>query len=154
MSNPDPELQAQVTGPHGEQVFVKECARRAKAAIRDDPGRLARLVGLRIVDYWAGTLFTHVAPDESGWPRSRPRAAAAVFLSGEVLIAALCLLIRRRINTDLRWLLATVILFSLVYCLTYVMARFRAPSEPIVAVIVAVSFVELARWWSARRHPA
>jgi 4-amino-4-deoxy-L-arabinose transferase-like glycosyltransferase len=154
MSNPDPGLQAKVTGPNSERDFINECGERAKAAIRADPWRLARLVGLRIVDYWAGTVFTHAPPGAGGWPRSRARAAAAVFLSGEVLIAALCLLIRRRITSELRWLVATVLLFSLVYCFTYVMARYRAPSEPIVAVIVAVSIVESARWWAARRHPA
>ena len=54
----NPDVQARVASI-GEQAFIKECGERAKVAIRADPWRLARLVAIRAVDYWAGTVFTH-----------------------------------------------------------------------------------------------
>jgi len=127
---------------------LKECGERAKAAIRADPWRLARLVAIRAVDYWAGTVFTHAPAGGSGWPRSAPRAAATLFMSGEVLLIVLCLLTRRRTGTDLRFLLAIVVSFSIIYCLTHVEAKYRVPTEPSIAIIAAALAIDVLRSWT------
>lgn len=131
------EVQRQVAST-GEQAYLEECGERARAAIVADPWRFARLVAIRVVDYWAGTVFSHAGPGGSGWPRSTMRAAVTIFLLTEVGVIAVCLLVPGKLDADLRWLLAIVILFSLVYCLTHVQVRFRAPTEPIIAILVAV----------------
>lgn len=144
------EAQARITSI-GEQAYVKECSRRARAAISGDPSRFARLVALRAVDYWTGTVLSHRHPGDSGWPRSPTRVAVMLFLQAEGLVIAVCLLARRTMSPDLQWLLAVVLLFSLVYCVTHVQLRFRAPTEPIMTVIAVVSITEMVGAWRARR---
>lgn len=144
------EAQARVNSI-GEQAYIKECSRRAGAAISADPSRFARLIALRAVDYWTGTVLTHRHPGDSGWPRSPTRVAVMLFLQAEGLVIAVCLLLRRTISPDLRWLLAIVLLFSFVYCVTHVQLRFRAPTEPIMAVLAVVSVTEMVGAWRARR---
>lgn len=122
----------------GEQRFIESRGRMALDAISQDPGRWGRLVVARTVDFWAGTVLTH-APLGGGWPRSSLRAGVAIFMLGEVILLVVCLGVGGRTNADLRWLLAVIVSFSLVYCLTHVQLRFRAPIEPIVAVLLAAA---------------
>ena len=129
----------------GEAGYIEARGRQAVDAIRDDPLRVLRLCALRAADYWAGTMFTHTTPGGSPWPTSLTRAGLTLFLSAEVLVIGAWILSRRRIGADLRWLLAVVVVFSIVYCLTHVMVRFRAPVEPIMAVLVAASVMDFVR---------
>lgn len=126
----------------GERAFITECGRQARAAITADPWRSVRLVAVRCVDYWGGTVFTHGPPGGGGWPRSAGRAAIALFMLLELVIFAVAIAVcfRRRIALPgaCWWLLAIIASFSLVYCLTHVQVRFRAPMEPVVAVLLAV----------------
>ena len=64
----------------GEAAYLDECRTKALQAISGDPWRFARLSGIRAVDYWLGTVFTHTAPGEGGWPKGRMRAGIAIFL--------------------------------------------------------------------------
>ncbi len=48
----------------------------------------------------------------------------------------------QRAGGDLGWLLALVVLFSLVYCLTHVVVRFRTAIEPVILILVAVLVVK------------
>lgn len=134
----------------GEQAYIRECGERARAAIAADPWRLVRLTGIRVVDYWAGTIYSHARPGGGGWPGSTARAAVLVFLSAEVLLIVVCLVILRRLDRDLAWLLAIVLTFSFVYCLTHVQVRYRVPTEPIMACLVAVLVTRVCRVWTAR----
>ena len=61
-----------------------------------------------------------------------------ILLSLELLIGAALLLLRCPLERDVVCLLAIVVLYSLVYCVTHVQVRFRAPAEPLVAVILGV----------------
>lgn len=45
----------------GERAFVKECGQR-RAAIAADPWRMVRLIAVRVVDYYLGTVYTHAHP--------------------------------------------------------------------------------------------
>lgn len=147
------EIQGKVVSV-GERAFIEECGERTRAAIAADPWRFMRLIAVRAVDYWAGTVFSHAPPSGGGWPRSPARAAVTLFLLGEGLVIVMCLLLHRKIKRDLAWLLAIVLSFSLVYCLTHVQVRFRAPVEPIMAVIVAALLVEtIQRLWAHRTPP-
>ncbi len=134
----------------GEQAYMRECGEQAGAAIAADPKRLVRLIGIRVVDYWAGTIFSHSRPGGGGWPGSTARAAALLFFLAEVLIIVLCLVILRRLDHDLGWLLAIVLAFSLVYCVTHVQIRFRVPTEPIMAGLVAILLTRTCRSWAVR----
>lgn len=60
------------------------------------------------------------------------------FLIAEGIIVVLALLIHRVPGRDVPWLLAIMICFSAVYCLTHVKVRFRAPTEPLMAILVGV----------------
>ena len=122
----------------GERAFIQECDERARAAIAADPNRFIRLIRVRIVDYWTGSAFSHSALDSGGAPASVFRAGVMYFLIVETALVVFALLIHRGSGRDLPWLLAIVICFSVVYCLTHVQVRFRAPTEPMMAILVGV----------------
>jgi len=122
----------------GEQAYIAECRDRALAAMRSDPLRYLKLVGVRALDYWLGTVYSHVSPGVSGWPRSRTRALGTAFASLELLSLAMALAIRRRLDDSVRWLLGIVFVFSWVYVATHVQVRFRAPVEPVMALVLAL----------------
>jgi len=125
----------------GEQGYLRRCARQAVDSIAAHPVRYLGLVGLRAVDYWAGTLFTNAPPGQGGWPRRPARALVAAFMTAEVVLVLLALSVaaaRRTVGPDARWLIALLLCFSATYCITHVMVRFRTPSEPALAVLAAV----------------
>ncbi len=70
-----------------------------------------------------------------------------MFLGAEFLAVLLLLALRRPSGSDVWWLLAIVVSFSAVYCLTHIAVRFRAPTELLVAVVIAV----LASGWLRAR---
>ncbi len=131
------EVQRHVTTV-GERAFIRECDERARAAIAADPWRFVRLILIRIVDYWTGSAFSHAAPDAGGTPASVFRAGVMYFLIAETALVVVALLTNRGPCRDVPWLLAIVICFSVVYCLTHVQVRFRAPTEPLMAILVGV----------------
>lgn len=122
----------------GEGAYLNDRMRRSFQAIAADPPRFARLVAIRTVDYWAGTLFSHRDPGKGGWATSRLRAVGALFVMFEAVVIAGGLVFFRRIAVEPRWLLAVVISFSLVYCVTHVEVRYRTPCEPVVAVLAGM----------------
>ncbi len=122
----------------GETAFIEECGQKAKAAIAHDPLRFLRLRAIRAVDYWTGSAFSHARPGGGGIPRSTQRVFVMILLSLELLIGGALLLLRRPLGRDVVCLLVMVVLYSLVYCVTHVQVRFRAPVEPLVAVILGV----------------
>ncbi len=127
----------------GEKAFLDELGRQAIEAIRADPQRFVRLAAARLLDYWTGTVFTHVRSGEGGWPKATWRAALAVVLSAETASLVFLLLVRvvkagRSVTPDVYWLLAIVVSFSLVYCLTHVQVRYRVPCEPVIAIVLAL----------------
>ncbi len=120
----------------GEAAYIEECGRLAREAIIADPWRFMRLVAVRAVDYWAGTVLSHTGPAPRLWPRSSGRRGVTIFLLAELLVVVGGLLLRRRLWRQVGWLLAVVVSFSVVYCITHVELRFRAPTEPLVALIL------------------
>jgi hypothetical protein len=134
----------------GEKAYLDDCMRRSLHAISADPVRFVRLVGLRTVDYWAGTLLSHRAPGKGGWLGRPFRAAGAVFLMLEAAVLAGGLLFLRKISTESRWLLAVVISVSVVYCITHVEIRYRTPFEPVVAIVIGALIGEA---WRSVRGP-
>lgn len=121
----------------GEEAYIDECGRRATAAINADPQRFLRLIALRVIDYWMGTVFSHAEETQkNGWPRHPRRAAVMLFLAAEALAIVACLILRRSAISDLWWLLAMLAVFSIIYCLTHMLLRFRAPTEPILAIVL------------------
>jgi hypothetical protein len=128
----------------GEKAYIEQCGEQARAAISADPWRYARLVAVRAVDFWAGTVFSHTRPGRGGWPRSPPRQVVLLFLAAESLAVAASVMLGRRLSVDIRWLMAIAISFSLVYCLTHVELRYRAPIEPVIAIIVGAFLASLS----------
>ena len=136
----------------GEAAYLDECRAKALQGISNEPWRFARLCGLRAADYWLGTVFTHGGPGQGGWPRGRLRACVAIFLTLEVLVIAACLVIRPRLWGQVWWIMTMLAVFSIVYCLTHAQVRFRAPIEPLVAVVVSILFVETFETCWPPRH--
>ncbi len=135
----------------GERAFIQECAARSREAISQNRWRFVKLCFVRAVDYWAGTTFSHAARGSgSGSPRGQ-RAVTTGFLLAETALVIGSLVYLRRAGPDLGWLLAAMAAFSIVYCLTHVQLRFRAPVEPMMAVVVATL---LCRVTSARQGRA
>lgn len=122
----------------GEEAFISECKRKAKEAIAADPARFAKLVMMRVVDYWTGASLTHAEPNGSVIPRSPGRMVVMIFLTVEVLVLLIALFMRSRHSNGLMWIFTILVLFSIVYCLTHVQVRYRTPSEPLVAVLLGL----------------
>ena len=131
------EVQRKVAGM-GEEAFLAECGRKAKEAIAADPVRFAKLVLMRVVDYWTGASLTHAEPDGSVIPRSPGRLAVMIFLTMEVLVLPIVFFMRSRRPDGMMWILTILLLFSIVYCVTHVQVRYRTPSEPLVAALLGM----------------
>ena len=132
------EVQQRILLEKGEQAFFKDWQRMAHTAIRNDFGGWLKLCGWRALDYWAGTVFSHADPGDGGWPRKSLRAAGTVFMSLEALALVMGLLYVRHVGADLWWLVAIILVYSIVYMLTHVQLRYRAPTEPLIAIVLAV----------------
>ncbi|UCE61482.1 MAG: glycosyltransferase family 39 protein [Phycisphaerales bacterium] len=136
----------------GEAAYLEDCKEKALAAIDANPWTNLKLASLRLVDYWAGTVFTHRAPGVGGWPVTTSRSVLTVLLCGEVLMIALgvaILVATGRSQTDVWWLVAIVLVFSVTYGCTHVFIRFRAPLEPLFAVLLGLCVTRI--WPSIRR---
>jgi hypothetical protein len=129
----------------GEPAYLAECARRARHAVTSDPARAAKLVGIRILDYWTAHAFS-LRPWSSG--RSLPHVLGVWLLAGESLLVFVGLVVFWK-RAEFRWMAVIALLFSAVYCLTHFMVRYRAPSEPILIVITALAIVGFHRRLSA-----
>lgn len=139
----------------GEQAYVRECQARAWTAIQADPWRYLRLCAWRAVDFWGGTIFTHTDPGHNRWPQGLVRAGLMAWMAAEVGAIGVLLWIVGGIPRDLRWLLGMVAIFSVLYCLTHVELRFRAPIAPLMAILVACSGVlAQQRRRAAKTNPA
>jgi len=122
----------------GERAYIRDAGTRAWEAIRANPGRFIRLSLWRAVDFWAGTVLTHTdgtgghqLPDRRTW--------LTLLLSAET--ATLSLLLMGGVSRDLRWLVGALLLFSLLYTLTHVELRFRAPITPVMSITLACAAV-------------
>ena len=132
------ELQQRKLLEKGEQAFFQDWSEMAHTAIRADFGAWVKLCGWRALDYWAGTVFSHAEPKTGGWPTNPLRAAGTVLIAAETLALIIGFLYLRRVGPDLWWLVVIVMVFSITYVLTHVQLRYRAPMEPLVAVLLAV----------------
>lgn len=84
----------------GERAFIRECDERARAAITVAPRRFVKLIAVRTVDYWMGSIFSHSAPNAGGAPASVFRAGVMYFLIAETAVVVLALLINRGWGRD------------------------------------------------------
>ncbi len=125
----------------------------ARTAIGNDFGGWLTLCGWRAVDYWTGTVFTHADPANGGWPTNTLRAACTVFMSLETLALIIGLLYVRHVGADLWWLVATILIYSIVYMLTHVQLRYRAPTEPLIAIVLAVLAIRIFDGRSKQTSP-
>ena len=134
----NPDLQQRYSAM-GERAFVNECGRLAKEAIASDPLRYLRLMGLRAVDFWAGTVRTHADPlTLQWWPRSPLRLSIALFALVESVVV-LAGMARGRDRGTRAWLLAIALVFSATYIATHIQVRYRAPIEPVLAVALGLT---------------
>lgn len=131
----------------GERKYIEERGRQGMQAIRQDPRRAAKLVLMRIADYWLGTGLTHSRPGAFPLPWTIQRTLVMILLAVETMIVLVLLFWHRDWGADVWWLATIVVVFSVVYCLTHIMIRFRAPIEPALFLLLAV----LAKGWLAAR---
>lgn len=126
-----------------ETAYLDKCRKNAVASIKSDPARWMRLSLLRASDYWLGTIMTHSGG--GAIPRRSSRLLVMMFVMGEILMILTLTLVARRVPRNAGWLILVCGLFSVVYCLTITMLRFRAPMEPFVAIILALCVRQLWR---------
>ncbi|MBI4717993.1 MAG: hypothetical protein HY763_09335 [Planctomycetes bacterium] len=136
----------------GEQQYIKAVGHEGWEAVRAAPGRAARLVARRFADFWLGNALSTSTLVADGQLRSPVAAAGVVVMIAELVVFLACLLFVPRPTTDLWWLLAIMLSFSLIYSATHVMVRFRAPIDPVLAVGVATVVVGAARRAAALRR--
>ncbi len=134
----------------GEREYIEERGRQGMQAVRQDPGRAAKLVLMRIADYWLGTGLTHSRPGAFSRPWTIQRTLVMILMTVETMIVLVLLFWYRGWGADVWWLPVIVVVFSVVYCLTHIMIRFRAPIEPALFLLLAV----LAKGWLAARSHA
>ena len=126
-----------------EHEFLARCRSGAIETISNDPVRWLVLCANRACDYWLGTTFTHgTGRFAFGGPT---RWALMIYLTIESGILLMVLLGLWRCRTGMRPWAVGCVLFSLVYCCTIVMLRFRAPAEPIAAIVMATAFESIMR---------
>ncbi|RME41867.1 MAG: hypothetical protein D6788_00285 [Planctomycetota bacterium] len=122
-----------------EQAFLDEARHKAFEAIRADPGRFVKLVALRTLDYWAGTMLTRSRHTRFGYPLAPSKRIVSISQGVSVLMLIVLLIVRRRRPVaGTGWLVMVLLVFSIVYCITHVQIRYRAPTEPILMVLLAV----------------
>lgn len=134
----NPELQ-RIHVALGERGYINECGRMAREAIAADPLRWFKLMGIRAVDFWAGTIRSHADPQTLlWWPRSPLRLAIALFALAEFALLLFGLMLRRP-PPGLRRLIGMAVVFSLTYIATQVQIRYRTPIEPILAMVIGLT---------------
>jgi 4-amino-4-deoxy-L-arabinose transferase-like glycosyltransferase len=124
----------------GERKYLEECGDLARRAIAENPLRFAKLVLMRTVDHWFGTALTHAGPQQRVIPATRQRQLIMLVFSLEILLIFFAVMSRRLNRPETWWLIFVVVVFSLVYSITHVQVRFRVPIEPLIAVLVGISF--------------
>lgn len=129
---------------HGHVLRIGRHARSKQRACHPTLSRTRNECGLR---------YDSMLPEgnQGQFVADRLRAAVMLFLFVEALLAIIGVLLRPNIIRDVWWLLAMVLSFSLVYCITHVQVRFRAPVEPIMAMIVAVLLTDAYHAWRSHR---
>lgn len=128
----------------GEEAFIQECGEKARSAISADQWRFARLCTIRLADFLLGTSFSHAAPATNSSARFTIRDGITAFLLIETVLVAFLLIFSKLSSRDTALLAGMVLSFSLIYCLTHAQVRFRAPIEPILAILVGFLFVRPA----------
>lgn len=136
----------------GENAYIQERGEWAIRAIIENPLRYLKLVGVRTVDYWLGTIYSHMPQGAGGWPKNFPRTIVTIFLTGEITLLMFCLVYLKKINSNIKWLIGILILYSLIYCITHMHLRFRAPMEPIMAVVLGILVSDV--WQRITSHPS
>jgi hypothetical protein len=132
----------------GERAYLAECGNKARRAIRDDPARWLHHAGLRAVDFWLGTVFSRGGPAGSGADPAPLKVL--VILGGQILVVLVLLLLFRRLDGGVGWMLAILLAYSAIYCLTHYSIRYRTPIEPVTAVLVGVSCATAIRFHRQR----
>ncbi len=135
----NPEVARQVA-EIGENQFLKQRGEQARQAIAADPGRFAKLIFMRTVDYWLGTALTHGGAYGGMIPATRQRQLIMVFFIIEfalIMVAAFRGLFGIK---EARWIGGIIFVVSIAYCITHVQVRFRVPVEPLIAVLIGISF--------------
>jgi len=124
----------------GEHEYVRELGQMARQAIRADFAGWLGLCGWRALDYWSGTVFSHASHDDGGWPKQLPRKILTVFLGLETALLIAGILFLRPLGSDIKWMTGIIVVSSVIYVLTHVQVRYRAPFEPFM-VLILVGFL-------------
>ncbi len=125
----------------GEVQFADDCKRQVFEFVRANPAEFAKLVIIRIVDFWDGGELNFDRGDDPFRPWMILLTSVLCF--GGLVVAF--------VNRS-RWVLFawTLLLFPLPYYLTYTYPRYRHPIEPVMAVLIGFVLVELSRWCRVR----
>lgn len=127
----------------GEAEYVRVCARQSVSTIQADPLRYLKLCLWRASDYWLGTTFSHLGASSRVIPTSWTRRSVMLFLTGETLAMVIAVWLARRRSADVWWLAGIVVVFSLIYALTHVEVRYRAPIEPLIILVIVTGAARL-----------
>jgi hypothetical protein len=123
----------------GEGAYMADAAARGWALIVGDPRRAARRAVRRAIDYWAGSAEVARNP----WPvGTLVRHALFALLGIGGCLGLLVLLTHPRIDETATAVLgAFIVVFPLPYYLTFSSLRYRAPLEPLFAVLTVAAVV-------------
>jgi 4-amino-4-deoxy-L-arabinose transferase-like glycosyltransferase len=129
----------------GEVRYVAERKREALDWIKENPGRFAQITARRVLLFWAGI------PRSELWAGFdvRDLSEAAFFCSSGISFLGLVLVLRRRVRG--RFIFAvSLLVYPMIYYLTFPHERYRHPIEPLM---VLLALYPVAEALESRRKP-
>ena len=121
----------------GEVAYVAERKREALQWISANPGRFAQITAKRILLFWAGIPRSEVI---AGFD-IRDLSEAAFFCSSALSYVGLVLVMRRRLRG--RFIFAvSLLVYPVIYYLTFPHERYRHPIEPLMVLLALYPFAE------------
>jgi hypothetical protein len=137
-------ISAEARTPDNEVAYSDEILDRGIAYARDHAGRVPVVLGARVLRLWGAWDPTVLAEREAvesrryGW-----QLAGWAFSSATIVAAVAGLLALRRRRLALATLVAPLLAVTGTALLTLGNQRFRAPAEPVLAVLAAWAVVQL-----------
>jgi hypothetical protein len=134
----------------GETAFMEEEGRKALAFIAANPRIELRLISLRFVDFWMGTVTPAAAFREADSFTLRFLLLCNYLAPLGALLGVIVLLVTK--NQYAFPLIAFPVVFPLLYYITHTSLRYRHPIDPSVMLLAAVGIGGLWNWLFQRIH--
>jgi len=121
----------------GEVSYVAERKREAFDWVRSNPGRFAQITAKRVLLYWAGIPRSELV---AGFD-IRDLSEAAFFCSSALSFVGLVLMFRRSLRGSFIFAVSLLV-YPVIYYLTFPHERYRHPIEPLMVLLALYPIAE------------